>query len=115
MPIRPEMGAGARHSAGGRRVVDRQPVDQPHDRDRDGSGRPRRSCRGRGLWRGRTVGISAGAAGVRAGSAGGAMVGTSIGAGRRDRALRVAWTGAAIAAGLTEAIGLAAAFFPTRG
>jgi len=41
-----------------------------------------------------------------------AMVGTSIGAGRRDRALRVAWTGAAIAAGLTEAIGLAAACFP---
>ena len=41
-----------------------------------------------------------------------AMVGTSIGAGRRDRALRVAWTGAAMAGALTEAIGLAAAFFP---
>jgi Na+-driven multidrug efflux pump len=41
-----------------------------------------------------------------------AMVGTSIGAGRNDRALRVAWTGAAIAGGITEAIGLAAAFFP---
>jgi putative MATE family efflux protein len=41
-----------------------------------------------------------------------AMVGTSIGAGRRDRALRVAWTGAAMAGGITEAIGLAAAFFP---
>src|ERR1051326_1068253 len=41
-----------------------------------------------------------------------AMVGTSIGAGRRDRALRVAWTGAAMAFGITEAIGLAAAFFP---
>ena len=41
-----------------------------------------------------------------------AMVGTCIGAGRRERALRVAWTGAAIAGGLTEAIGLAAAFFP---
>ncbi|MGE0744091.1 MAG: MATE family efflux transporter [Rhodospirillales bacterium] len=41
-----------------------------------------------------------------------AMVGTSIGAGRRDRAVRVAWVGAAIAAGLTEAIGLAAATFP---
>ncbi len=41
-----------------------------------------------------------------------AMVGTSIGASCRDRALRVAWTGAAIAGGLTEAIGLAAAFFP---
>jgi len=41
-----------------------------------------------------------------------AMVGTSIGAGRRDRAMRVAWTGAALAGGLTEAIGLAAAFFP---
>jgi len=42
-----------------------------------------------------------------------AMVGTSIGAGRQDRALRVAWTGAAIAGGITEAIGLAAAFFPS--
>jgi len=42
----------------------------------------------------------------------GAMVGTCIGAGRNDRALRVAWTGAAIAGGLTEAIGLAAAFAP---
>jgi putative MATE family efflux protein len=42
-----------------------------------------------------------------------AMVGTCIGAVRRDRALRVAWTGAAIAGGLTEAIGLAAALFPT--
>jgi putative MATE family efflux protein len=41
-----------------------------------------------------------------------AMVGTCIGAGRRDRALRAAWTGAAMAGGLTEAIGLAAAFFP---
>jgi Na+-driven multidrug efflux pump len=40
------------------------------------------------------------------------MVGTSIGAGRRDRALKVAWTGAAMAFGITEAIGLAAAFFP---
>jgi putative MATE family efflux protein len=42
----------------------------------------------------------------------GAMVGTSIGAGRRDRALRVAWTGAAIAGALTEAVGLAAAVWP---
>jgi len=41
-----------------------------------------------------------------------AMVGTNIGAGRRDRALRVAWVGAAIAAGLTEIIGLWAAAFP---
>ena len=41
-----------------------------------------------------------------------AMVGTSIGAGRPDRALRVAWTGGAIAAVITEAIGLAAALFP---
>ena len=41
-----------------------------------------------------------------------AMVGTCIGAGRRDRALKVAWTGAAIAFGITETIGLAAAFFP---
>jgi putative MATE family efflux protein len=41
-----------------------------------------------------------------------AMVGTNIGAGQRERALRVAWIGAAIAAGLTEAIGLVAAAFP---
>jgi Na+-driven multidrug efflux pump len=40
------------------------------------------------------------------------LIATSIGAGRRDRAMRVAWTGAAMAAGVTEAIGLAAAFFP---
>ena len=43
----------------------------------------------------------------------GAMVGTAMGAGRRERALRVAWSGAAIAGGLTEAIGLTAASFPT--
>ncbi len=41
-----------------------------------------------------------------------AMVGTSIGAGRNDRALHVAWTGAGLAFAITEAIGLAAAFFP---
>jgi putative MATE family efflux protein len=41
-----------------------------------------------------------------------AMVGTCIGAGHRMRALLAAWTGAALAGGLTEAIGLAAAFFP---
>lgn len=41
-----------------------------------------------------------------------AMVGTNIGAGRNDRALRVAWIGAAIAAGLCGAIGLAAAVAP---
>jgi putative MATE family efflux protein len=41
-----------------------------------------------------------------------AMVGTSIGAGKRERALRTAWIGAAIAAVLTEAIGLGAAAFP---
>ena len=42
-----------------------------------------------------------------------ALVGTNIGAGRRERALRIAWIGAAIAFVLTEAIGLAAAAFPT--
>ena len=42
----------------------------------------------------------------------GAMVGTAIGAGNTERALRTAWTGAAIAGGLTEAIGLAAATWP---
>src|SRR5437899_5790236 len=42
-----------------------------------------------------------------------AMVGTSIGAGQRERALRTAWIGAAMATVLTEAIGLCAAAFPT--
>ena len=41
-----------------------------------------------------------------------AIVGTNIGAGQRDRALRAAWIGAGIVAALTEAIGLAAAAFP---
>jgi putative MATE family efflux protein len=41
-----------------------------------------------------------------------AMVGTNIGAGRSDRALRVAWIGAAIAATLCELIGVCAALFP---
>jgi MATE family, multidrug efflux pump len=40
------------------------------------------------------------------------MIGTNIGAGQRERALRAAWTGAAIATGLAEAIGLAAAMAP---
>ena len=40
------------------------------------------------------------------------MVGTNFGAGQHARARRVAWTGALIAAGVTEVIGLAAAFFP---
>ena len=41
-----------------------------------------------------------------------AMVGTCIGAGLRERALRAAWIGAAMAFGMTEAIGLWAAFIP---
>ena len=41
-----------------------------------------------------------------------AMVATNIGAGQRERALRTAWVGAAIAAGVTEMIGLCAAAFP---
>jgi putative MATE family efflux protein len=41
-----------------------------------------------------------------------AMVGTSIGANRRERALRTAWIGGAIAAGISEVIGLCAAAFP---
>ena len=41
-----------------------------------------------------------------------AVVGTNIGAGRRERAVRAAWIGAAIAAGLCELIGLSAALFP---
>jgi len=41
-----------------------------------------------------------------------ALVGTNIGAGNRERALRIAWTGAAIAFLLTETIGVAAALYP---
>jgi Na+-driven multidrug efflux pump len=40
------------------------------------------------------------------------LVGTNIGAGQRERALRVALTGGAIAFGLCETIGLAAAIWP---
>jgi Na+-driven multidrug efflux pump len=40
------------------------------------------------------------------------MVGTNLGGGQRDRVLRVAWIGAASAAGLTELIGLWAAAVP---
>jgi putative MATE family efflux protein len=40
------------------------------------------------------------------------MVGTNIGAGRHARASRIAWTGAAISAAVTTAIGIVAAFFP---
>jgi putative MATE family efflux protein len=41
-----------------------------------------------------------------------AMVGTCMGAGQHERALKATWIGAAMAFGLTEAIGLAAAIFP---
>jgi putative MATE family efflux protein len=41
-----------------------------------------------------------------------AMVATNMGAGRPKRALRVAWTGAAVVAAITGAIGLAAALAP---
>jgi putative MATE family efflux protein len=41
-----------------------------------------------------------------------AMVGTCIGAGQRERALRATWAGAAIAFVLSGSIGLAAALFP---
>ncbi|MEO3473638.1 MATE family efflux transporter [Roseomonas sp. CAU 1739] len=41
-----------------------------------------------------------------------ALVGTNIGAGQRDRALRVAMLGGGIAFALTEAVGLAAAIWP---
>jgi len=41
-----------------------------------------------------------------------AMVGTNIGAGQRERALRVAWIGAAVAASVSEAVGLSSAAFP---
>jgi putative MATE family efflux protein len=41
-----------------------------------------------------------------------AMVGTNIGAGNRERAQRIVLIGGAVAFGVTEAIGLAAALFP---
>ena len=41
-----------------------------------------------------------------------AMVGTCMGAGLHERALRITWAGAAIAFALCEAIGLVAALFP---
>jgi Na+-driven multidrug efflux pump len=41
-----------------------------------------------------------------------AMVGTCIGAGQRERALRATWIGAGIAFAMTEAIGIWAAIFP---
>jgi putative MATE family efflux protein len=41
-----------------------------------------------------------------------AIVGTNIGAGRRERAVRAAWIGSATAAVLCEAIGLSGAFAP---
>jgi Na+-driven multidrug efflux pump len=40
------------------------------------------------------------------------MVGTSIGAGNRARALRVAWVGTAIAAAVTSVVGILAALLP---
>jgi putative MATE family efflux protein len=43
-----------------------------------------------------------------------ALVGTCIGAGLRERALRATWIGAAMAGALTEAIGLLAALFPAH-
>ena len=41
-----------------------------------------------------------------------ALIGTCIGAGQRERALRAAWIGAGLAASLTELIGLAACIWP---
>ena len=41
-----------------------------------------------------------------------AMVGTCMGAGRTERALRITWIGAALAFAMTETIGLCAAAFP---
>jgi Na+-driven multidrug efflux pump len=42
-----------------------------------------------------------------------ALVGTNLGAGRPERAIRVAWIGGWICFGLTEAVGVVAALFPT--
>jgi putative MATE family efflux protein len=41
-----------------------------------------------------------------------AMVGTNVGAGNRERALRIAWIGSAIAGVLCEIVGVAAALYP---
>src|SRR5205085_10650141 len=41
-----------------------------------------------------------------------ALVGTNIGAGQRDRALRIALTGGALAFAMSEAVGVAAALWP---
>jgi Na+-driven multidrug efflux pump len=49
---------------------------------------------------------------LRSGRSAVAMVATNVGAGQRERALRTAWIGAAVAAGATEMIGLCAAVFP---
>lgn len=43
-----------------------------------------------------------------------AMVGTAIGAGQRERALRATWVGVAMAFAVAEAVGLAAALFPRQ-
>ena len=107
------LGPDARHSSGRCRLVRGEPVDQYRHRNRDrtcgfGWSRRRRRLRHR-----RAIGISACTVSVRPGY-------TSSGNGRhvhRGRppgaSLASAWTGAVIAGGLTEAIGLAAAFFPS--
>ena len=41
-----------------------------------------------------------------------ALVGTNLGAGNRERALRAAWIGGWLCFAMTEAVGLSAAFFP---
>ncbi|NTC82550.1 MULTISPECIES: MATE family efflux transporter [Rhizobium/Agrobacterium group] len=43
-----------------------------------------------------------------------ALVGTNIGAGQRDRAIRIAFTGAALSFVITEIIGITAAVFPVE-
>src|SRR5262249_57490655 len=53
------------------------------------------------------IGVVLGVGGLLVG-----LGGTNIGASRRERAVRAAWIGAAIAAGLCELIGLCAAIFP---
>src|SRR4029077_10269056 len=44
-----------------------------------------------------------------------ALVGTNMGAGNRDRALRAAWTGGWLCFALTETIGVAGGLFPEGG
>jgi Na+-driven multidrug efflux pump len=85
-----------------------QRTDEPHHRNRNRSGRPVRTSRDRRLrLEYLMIPLVFGLGGPLV-----ALVGTNIGAGQRERAVRAGWIGAAIAAGICEVIGLCAAVFP---